>query len=145
RRLRSGRPRAASLGFPFSVLPNLPRSCATRDLPISKTSVLPSRLAASDRTATAERAAARGEPWLSFFSPAKLAALLRDKGFTDIEDLGFAESIGRFRSDGDCGAGGRARRALAFLFQSCQTCRAPARQGIYRYRRPRFCRVDWPL
>jgi methyltransferase (TIGR00027 family) len=47
-------------------------------------------------TATAERAAARGEPWLSFFSPAKLAALLRDKGFTDIEDLGFAESIGRF-------------------------------------------------
>jgi len=46
--------------------------------------------------ATAERAAARGEPWLSFFNPAELAALLRDKGFTDIEDLGIAEMIGRY-------------------------------------------------
>jgi methyltransferase (TIGR00027 family) len=46
--------------------------------------------------ATAERAAARGEPWLSFFNPTELAALLRDKGFTDIEDLGHAEMIGRF-------------------------------------------------
>ena len=46
--------------------------------------------------ATAERAAARGEPWLSFFNPSELEALLRDKGFTDIEDLGHAEMIGRF-------------------------------------------------
>ncbi len=46
--------------------------------------------------ATAERAAARGEPWLSFFDPGELSALLRDKGFGDIEDLGFAEMVGRF-------------------------------------------------
>jgi methyltransferase (TIGR00027 family) len=45
---------------------------------------------------TAERAAARGEPWLSSFNPAELAALLRDKGFSDIEDLGIAELINRF-------------------------------------------------
>jgi methyltransferase (TIGR00027 family) len=46
--------------------------------------------------ATAERAAARGEPWLSFFNPSELSALLRDKGFADIEDLVHAELIGRF-------------------------------------------------
>ena len=32
-------------------------------------------------TAMAESAAARGEPWLSFFDPPELAAILRDKGF----------------------------------------------------------------
>jgi methyltransferase (TIGR00027 family) len=46
--------------------------------------------------ATAERAAARGEPWLSFFNQGELSTLLRDKGFTGIEDLGFAELVGRF-------------------------------------------------
>lgn len=46
--------------------------------------------------ATAERAAARGEPWLSFFNPGELSALLRDRGFVGIEDLGFAEFVGRF-------------------------------------------------
>jgi methyltransferase (TIGR00027 family) len=47
-------------------------------------------------TAIAERTAARGEPWLSFFDPSELAAVLRDKGFTDIEDLGSAEMVSRF-------------------------------------------------
>jgi len=46
--------------------------------------------------ATAERAAARGEPWLSFFNPGELSALLRDRGFVGIEDIGFAEFVGRF-------------------------------------------------
>jgi methyltransferase (TIGR00027 family) len=46
--------------------------------------------------ATAERAAARGEPWLSFFDPGELFALLRAKGFSAIEDLGFAEMVNRF-------------------------------------------------
>ena len=46
--------------------------------------------------ATAERAAARGEPWLSFFNPEEVAAILHGKGFTDIEDLGFAELVNRF-------------------------------------------------
>jgi O-methyltransferase involved in polyketide biosynthesis len=47
-------------------------------------------------TLTAERAAARGEPWLSFFNPGEPSALLREKGFADVEDLGFAGLIGRF-------------------------------------------------
>ena len=46
--------------------------------------------------ATAERAAARGEPWLSFFNPGELSALLRGKGFAGVEDVGFAELVGRF-------------------------------------------------
>ena len=44
-------------------------------------------------TAMAESAAARGEPWLSFFDPPEIAAILRDRGFGDIEDLGFADVI----------------------------------------------------
>jgi methyltransferase (TIGR00027 family) len=47
-------------------------------------------------TAMAENAAARGEPWLSFFDPPEIAAVLRGKGFGDIEDLGFADLIKRY-------------------------------------------------
>jgi methyltransferase (TIGR00027 family) len=47
-------------------------------------------------TAMAESAAARGEPWLSFFDPIELAAILHGKGFGDIEDLGFAGVIKRY-------------------------------------------------
>jgi methyltransferase (TIGR00027 family) len=46
--------------------------------------------------ATAESAAARGEPWLSFFNSPELAAILRGKGFTDVEDVGFAALIARY-------------------------------------------------
>lgn len=46
--------------------------------------------------ATAERAAARGEPWLSFFDPAEILELLRDSGFAEIEDLGFPDMVHRF-------------------------------------------------
>jgi methyltransferase (TIGR00027 family) len=46
--------------------------------------------------ATADSAAARGEPWLSFFSPPEIAATLCGKGFTDIEDVRFAELINRY-------------------------------------------------
>jgi methyltransferase (TIGR00027 family) len=46
--------------------------------------------------AMAESAAARGEPWLSFFDPPEIAAILRDRGFTDIEDLGFAALVKRY-------------------------------------------------
>jgi len=46
--------------------------------------------------ARAESAAARGEPWLSFFDPPELAALLRAKGFADIEDVGFADLVRRY-------------------------------------------------
>ena len=46
--------------------------------------------------AIAESTAARGEPWLSFFDPPELAAMLRDKGFEVVEDLGLAELTERF-------------------------------------------------
>jgi methyltransferase (TIGR00027 family) len=46
--------------------------------------------------ALADRAAASGEPWLSFFDPAELTEILRHKGFRTIEDLGIAELTDRF-------------------------------------------------
>ncbi|MCG2631074.1 class I SAM-dependent methyltransferase [Bradyrhizobium sp. WYCCWR 13023] len=46
--------------------------------------------------AMAERAAARGEPWLSFFDPVELLQLLRGEGFNAIEDLGLPEIADRF-------------------------------------------------
>jgi methyltransferase (TIGR00027 family) len=49
--------------------------------------------------ATAERAAARGEPWLSLFDPAELFELLRCKGFKIVEDLGLREIAERFYGD----------------------------------------------
>jgi methyltransferase (TIGR00027 family) len=49
--------------------------------------------------ATAERAAARGEPWLSLFDPAELFEQLRCEGFTIVEDLGLPEIAERFYGD----------------------------------------------
>jgi len=49
--------------------------------------------------AIAERAAARGEPWLSLFDSAELAGMLHDKGVATIEDLGMAEIADRFYGD----------------------------------------------
>ena len=49
--------------------------------------------------AMAERAATRGEPWLSLFDPAELLQLLRGKGFKVIEDLGLPEIAERFYGD----------------------------------------------
>jgi hypothetical protein len=49
--------------------------------------------------AMAENAEARGEPWLSFFDPPELADILRSKGFTDVEDAGFAALVSRFSSE----------------------------------------------
>jgi methyltransferase (TIGR00027 family) len=46
--------------------------------------------------ATAERAASRGEPWLSFFDPIDLLRLLQSEGFHLIEDLGLPEIAERF-------------------------------------------------
>jgi methyltransferase (TIGR00027 family) len=49
--------------------------------------------------ATAERAAARGEPWLSLFDPAELLELLRGTGFKAVEDLGLPEIAERLYGD----------------------------------------------
>ena len=49
--------------------------------------------------ATAERAAARGEPWLSLFDPEELLELLRCTGFKIVEDLGLPEIAERFYGD----------------------------------------------
>jgi methyltransferase (TIGR00027 family) len=49
--------------------------------------------------AIAEGAAARGEPWLSFFDSPELAGMLRNKGFGTIEDLGLAQLTERFYGD----------------------------------------------
>jgi len=46
--------------------------------------------------AVAERARARGEPWLSLFDPSELSQLLRAKGFAVVEDLGLGEIAERF-------------------------------------------------
>jgi len=46
--------------------------------------------------AVAANAAARGEPWLTLLDPAELSAMLRDKSFAIVEDLGMAEIADRF-------------------------------------------------
>ena len=64
--------------------------------------------------AVAEGAAARGEPWLSFFDPQELAAMLRNKGFREIEDLGIAELVKRYApglAEGPRPGGGHVVRA----------------------------------
>jgi hypothetical protein len=46
--------------------------------------------------AVAERAASRGEPWLSLFDPVELADMLHSKGFALVVDLGMTEIADRF-------------------------------------------------
>jgi methyltransferase (TIGR00027 family) len=49
--------------------------------------------------AVAEKAAARGEPWISHFDPAELFELLRGEVFKIVEDLGLPEIAERFYGD----------------------------------------------
>jgi len=64
--------------------------------------------------ARAQRAARMGEPWISRFDPPELAALLREIGFNELEDLGPAQIGRRFlgveRREGPGGHLMRARR-----------------------------------
>jgi O-methyltransferase involved in polyketide biosynthesis len=46
--------------------------------------------------AIAERTAAIGEPWLSYFDPDELAQDLRHQGFDELEDLGLADIAVRY-------------------------------------------------
>lgn len=60
--------------------------------------------------ALAARAAAIGEPWLSFFEPAELSNLLHAAGFDAVEDLGTADMARRYLgtagANSDAGPGG---------------------------------------
>jgi methyltransferase (TIGR00027 family) len=49
--------------------------------------------------AVAERAAARGEPWLSLFDPADIAALMRARQFAEFEDVTRGELATRYYGD----------------------------------------------
>jgi methyltransferase (TIGR00027 family) len=67
-----------------------------------------------------EQMASIGEPWLSYFNPGELAADLRARGFSEIEDLGLAELGSRYfdlpQDEPDRTAGKhmiRARRIIA--------------------------------
>ena len=59
------------------------------------------------QVARARRVAAVGEPWITRFAPAELAAALRSLGFDALEDLGPAQISRRFygveRRDGPGG------------------------------------------
>lgn len=65
--------------------------------------------------AVAERTAAIGEPWLSYFDPAELAQDLRKHGFDELEDLGLADIAARYlgtqKQDGAAEAGPHVIRA----------------------------------
>jgi methyltransferase (TIGR00027 family) len=67
------------------------------------------------RSPIADRTAAMGEPWVTFFEPSSLAAALRRIGFSEVEDLAPEEVNRRYfanRSDGlRVGATGRLIRA----------------------------------
>lgn len=58
---------------------------------------------------SAARAAAMGEPWLSYFDPATLSGLLYSLGFQDQEDLGLPDIAARYlgvpKQDAKSGAG----------------------------------------
>ncbi len=54
-------------------------------------------------TVSTSSSAARGEPWLSFFEPARLAARVKELGFAEVWDLGPEEANARYfagRNDG---------------------------------------------
>ncbi len=46
--------------------------------------------------AVAQRTAAIGEPWISYFDPAEIAAYLREQGFFELEDCGLSDIAVRY-------------------------------------------------
>lgn len=64
----------------------------------------------------ADRLAAAGEPWFSYFTPGGIAAQLRSLGFTDVEDQSAAELVDGYLAgpadDGPPEFGGEPPRAL---------------------------------
>jgi methyltransferase (TIGR00027 family) len=80
----------------FDFIASIPASAVAFDYTEPFENYTPERRASL--MATAESAAARGEPWQSHFNPPDIAANLRDKGFGEIEDVVFAEIIARYSS-----------------------------------------------
>jgi methyltransferase (TIGR00027 family) len=75
-------------------------------------SAFPDGEARARQAARAERAAAMGEPWITRFVPAELAAALQQLGFDELEDLGPAQISRRFYGvDRRDGPGGHLMRA----------------------------------
>jgi O-methyltransferase involved in polyketide biosynthesis len=76
--------------------------------------------------AVAERAASRGEPWLSLFDRAELSEMLRNKGFGFVEDLGLAELTDRLsrplRQDIVIGPGGHVVRTAKVTCAHGEIC-----------------------
>ncbi len=82
--------------------------------------VPPSSLGEGARVVLAElaaRGAEAGEPWITFFEPAALAAELGRLGFTEVDDVGPAEIVARYFRDRRDGLrpGGAARYVRARL------------------------------
>ena len=79
---------------------------------ISFTFVVPPSLLAGDEqrmfAMNAAAAAARSEPWISFFEPAELASHLKELGFARVEHFSPADANVRYfagRGDGLCAPG----------------------------------------
>jgi O-methyltransferase involved in polyketide biosynthesis len=68
------------------------------------TTPAPERAAAAPALSSlAARAAAQGEPWVTFFDPADLVRELEQLGFAEIEDFGAPQAVARYyggRRDG---------------------------------------------
>jgi O-methyltransferase involved in polyketide biosynthesis len=71
-----------------------PRAEVVFDYAMPPSSMSPQRKAALEERAA--RVARIGEPWQTYFLPDELAAELRAKGFTAIEDLGPAQLAARW-------------------------------------------------
>ncbi|MFD8379532.1 class I SAM-dependent methyltransferase [Streptomyces sp. NPDC059679] len=88
-------------------------------------SAMTPRVRAAHR-ARAERVAALGEPFLSYFAPEQLAADLREAGFAAVEDLDAIRLLARYAGERANGSAGRApaegeRRSTAHVLRVATT------------------------
>ena len=86
----------------FQTLRYVASSCARGSRIVFDFSIPDDALSASERrarAARAERVAAIGEPWISHFDPAPLAAKLEQMGFSEARSIGAAEANLRYFSN----------------------------------------------
>lgn len=77
-----------------SYISGIPGSSVVFDYAQSPATMAPQRRAALEERAA--RVARIGEPWLTYFEPPEIAALLSELGFTEVEDLGPAQLAARY-------------------------------------------------